>query len=275
MKDRCQQDENWINLSWRVRRVEFFNVFFLILWLLSSDSKCASDCAQQIISSEQPLFMENTNTIQNFPTSPHKPDAAPQAHNRVAEQKLSEIVVEKKATKLQALNSKARIEYFPELSQTSNTREKTAYEIKVQTPKRRQYTKSNTYNNTSTPIPNTRRLQQFLCDSAPVLSAQNPFQNYTYDESIAKILGILKAFSPVELFRNPHTAQYKAACWIIFDDEMKLTASDTMLVERYSLAVFLFHFERFEEFSAKSFCEYDERRIKCNSLGEIIGLTYG
>ena len=44
----------------------------------------------------------------------------------------------------------------------------------------------------------------------------------------------------MDVIFNTQSAQYKAACWLIYDDDRYLNASSPYLVQRYVLALFYF-----------------------------------
>ena len=78
------------------------------------------------------------------------------------------------------------------------------------------------------------------CEENPILSPTNHLNHFEYDERIDRILGVLHSLSSLELLSYPHTPQYKAACWIIFDDMSEMQVINELFIQRYIMAVFLY-----------------------------------
>ena len=69
------------------------------------------------------------------------------------------------------------------------------------------------------------------CDHMPLLSTTNRGK---------EIVSHLATISGMDILVNTQSAQYKAACWLIYDDDRSINASNSNLVQRYVLALFYF-----------------------------------
>jgi len=54
------------------------------------------------------------------------------------------------------------------------------------------------------------------------------------------ILQVISTISGMEVTRDIESPQYKAACWLIYDDLRKLNATDVNLVQRYILMLIFY-----------------------------------
>ena len=108
------------------------------------------------------------------------------------------------------------------------------------------------------------------CDAKLNLSPINSISNYTYDDRVAKILDELYSITTLEQINIPSNPAYKAACWLLYDDDLKIEPGDRFLTQRFVLAVFLFsigwHPDKIHQLSPIT-CDFD--KIKCNGDGHI------
>ena len=81
--------------------------------------------------------------------------------------------------------------------------------------------------------------QECKCCSKPVLSPFNDITGEKYDDRVAKLLDEFYKLSSYDEIHNHETPQYKAACYILFDDTTKMTILDELMLERYVLYLFL------------------------------------
>ena len=110
-----------------------------------------------------------------------------------------------------------------------------------------------------------------LCDQTPILSSVNHINNFTYDERLDRILNIFHGFLSLDVLNNPFTSEYKAACWILFDDELNISPDDELLVSRFVVATLLFSVENATKIHLPdNAC--DHISIKCNEDGFISSL---
>lgn len=107
------------------------------------------------------------------------------------------------------------------------------------------------------------------CDTIPVLSPINEVDGFIYDTRIAKILDTLYAISPLDSINQMTSPQYKAACWILYDDERKMEPDDQFLIQRYVLSMFLFAtHENALELLHWNICDYVG--FSCNDKGHVV-----
>ena len=108
------------------------------------------------------------------------------------------------------------------------------------------------------------------CDTKPNLSPINSMSNYTYDDRVAKILDELYSITTLTEINDRRNLAYKAACWLLYDDDLKIEPGDRFLTQRYAIAGFLFsidwHPDRVVHRSLET-CDFD--KIKCNDEGHI------
>ena len=113
------------------------------------------------------------------------------------------------------------------------------------------------------------------CDERPLLSPTNHLSNFVYDERIVPLIEMIHTLSHVEEVNNIYTPQYKAACWILFDDELEMSTADYFFLQRYVLAVLVSSFYPNEPIQLpKDICDHeiatcnDDRLITSIALRE-------
>jgi len=113
-----------------------------------------------------------------------------------------------------------------------------------------------------------------FCDNKPILSAMNDLNNYKFDERIANTLSILQGITSPELILNFFTPQYRSACWILFDDELRIRPESNLFVERYILALIIHNFFEYDGvLRSMATCDYEF--VQCNSGGHIQRIQLG
>lgn len=106
------------------------------------------------------------------------------------------------------------------------------------------------------------------CANLPVLSPVNAIGSFEYNSRVSKIIEILESVSPPSSMYDNSSPQYKAACWILYDDELEVSAQDKYLFERYALAVFLYSTnQNAEVLLYKDSCGFE--KIACDDEGRI------
>ena len=113
-----------------------------------------------------------------------------------------------------------------------------------------------------------------MCATKPLLTPFNPFNNSIYDDRIAQLLQFLHHLSSVKVLQDPESPQYKAACFILYDDHLTMTvASNKYLIERYALFVLFYSINWFgdEEVYSQPSCEYNG--IDCFDDGYIMTIN--
>jgi len=112
-----------------------------------------------------------------------------------------------------------------------------------------------------------------MCHQQPILTAINDFSRYSFDNRVFQILHVLQAISSLENIVSPEKAQYKAACFVLYDDTNNVAAEDPFLRQRYTLALFLFATNEAPELELpKNPCLSDE--YSCNELNEITRIDW-
>ena len=118
--------------------------------------------------------------------------------------------------------------------------------------------------------------EQGKCNERPILSPFNPFNKFQYDERIEKTLSLINAISSSTSLGNYDSPQYKAACWILFDDAANMSFESGLMVQRYILAVFLYSTisgVKIDMLLAPNTC--DSNGITCNEKGQVTNITMG
>ena len=112
-----------------------------------------------------------------------------------------------------------------------------------------------------------------LCHLLPRLSPYNILSNFQFDERVAKTMDLINSLSSVALVTEDTSPQYKAACWMIYDDVLKMSPEDKGFIERYSMAVFLFATgQPVASLLPKNICDLDE--VACDNEGFITEIQY-
>ena len=149
------------------------------------------------------------------------------------------------------------------------------YSNRIIGPRKLAFFDDNQFNN-ETSSPNEKSTNKRICDMKPDLSPTNHLNNFKFDERIEKILGVIQTLSPMNLIHNYFSHQYEAACYILFDDIIDISVDNESLIQRYSLAVFLYATNQRAEFPLpKNICNYAENKIKCNDDGIVTKLDWG
>jgi len=78
------------------------------------------------------------------------------------------------------------------------------------------------------------------CRTIPLLSPLNNISNFTFDTRVEHILSTLHSISTLMSLNDIYSPQYKAACWVLYDDKLQLDKEDNLLIQRYVFATFLF-----------------------------------
>lgn len=122
---------------------------------------------------------------------------------------------------------------------------------------------------TNTPAENKEPNVQNVCDTKPVLTPINSVNDYIYDDRVARILNVLYSITTLGSINSAGSPSYRAACWILYDDELHIDPNDPFLIQRYALAVFLFAVKYHETDMVIPFetCNFD--KIKCDDDGQI------
>ena len=83
----------------------------------------------------------------------------------------------------------------------------------------------------------------------------------------------IRSLSSYDTLSNIHTPQYKAACWILYDDVRKASVEDKLMLERYALGVILYCTNLDAEMMlVGDICDLDG--IWCDDMGHIVGIDW-
>ena len=109
------------------------------------------------------------------------------------------------------------------------------------------------------------------CEELPILSPSNHLNDFTYDERVDRTLAVIRTLSSTESLNNHDSPQYKAACWILFDDILEISTTDGLFIERYVLAVLLYStFQSEQTLLSMNTCDHEV--VTCDNNGHISGI---
>lgn len=105
--------------------------------------------------------------------------------------------------------------------------------------------------------------RELTCNLNPLLSPISERSHFLFDERASKIINVINALS---MFIG--SSQYRAACYILYDDPLQLQAEDPRLLQRYALAVLLYSTNDMAEVHlARNVCI--ENKFGCDEHGQI------
>ena len=112
------------------------------------------------------------------------------------------------------------------------------------------------------------------CRFNPLVSPINELTNFSFDDRISRVLNVIQALSNVQDINTRGSPQYKATCYILFDDLLQIEAEDRLLAQRYALAVFLFStFQHTEVLLPLDMCL--DHNFECSLEGDISHVNMG
>ena len=111
------------------------------------------------------------------------------------------------------------------------------------------------------------------CFSEPILTPINELSNYTVDDRVSKLLSVIQALSIAQDIFTPDSPQYKATCYILYDDPLQIPPEDSLLAQRYALAVFLHSTNERAELQLP-LDECVNSRFTCNEKSDIDGINW-
>ena len=113
------------------------------------------------------------------------------------------------------------------------------------------------------------------CATKPTLISFNSFNNSIYDDRIAQLIQNFQNLSSTSVLQDFESPQYKAACFIIFDDPLAMTVADgRYLTERYAIFVFFYSTNWFGNERVYSIPTCDYFGLSCNNEKYIQSLNY-
>lgn len=120
-----------------------------------------------------------------------------------------------------------------------------------------------------------RKLQEKYCDKKPILHPFNDITGNVYDQRVAGLLDVFQSVSSYTAIHDHETPQYKAACFILYDDIKQMPVENEFTVERYVLHLFLSSVNYLlngEEFPENP-CDLVSI-IDCDKKGHVTKLTF-
>jgi len=111
------------------------------------------------------------------------------------------------------------------------------------------------------------------CDDRPILAPINDVSRFAFDDRESKILNIFQALSSLEDIFAIEKSQYRATCFILYDDANFMGAEDPFLPQRYVLALFLYATNQIPELRLPME-PCTSVKFTCNDLGEITGINW-
>jgi len=114
-----------------------------------------------------------------------------------------------------------------------------------------------------------------ICPLTPILAPLNSFNGHIFDETISRKLDLIYSLSSFDDVHNPSTSQYKAACWMIYDDTHQNDVLNNNWIERYVFSVLLYAMNEVVQILPKHICDYDKTRVECDTTGQIKAIDFG
>ena len=113
--------------------------------------------------------------------------------------------------------------------------------------------------------------QNTFCSGLPILSPITDMSNFTMDERVHNILHVIHGLSSTEALDNDTSPQYKAACWILYDDELQISPGNDLMIQRYVAAV-LIYTTRDNVNAPLPMDTCDHPILRCNDEGQITSI---
>ena len=87
-----------------------------------------------------------------------------------------------------------------------------------------------------------------------------------------RIFNTIRAISSTAHLDDQLSPQYKAACWLLFDDERDISPENKFLIQRYVQAMFLFStYKDAVHALTTDFCKNDN--FQCDSKGHVTWIS--
>ena len=120
----------------------------------------------------------------------------------------------------------------------------------------------------------TNLAETFNCYDMPILSSVNNLTENVYDQRISRLLELFDSLSSHDVIHNEASPQYKAACYLLYDDVKEMNVEDELTMERYISYLFLISTERlmWGEALPSNIC--DVEGINCDINDHIIELDF-
>ena len=115
---------------------------------------------------------------------------------------------------------------------------------------------------------------QRYCHRSPFLSFIDSVYDFPWNNQTSHIMNDIRSLSSHEALSNIYTPQYKAACWLLFDDIMKASVEEELTLERYVLGVLLYSTNQYAEMMLSGhYC--DLVGVFCDDVGHVVEINWG
>ena len=114
----------------------------------------------------------------------------------------------------------------------------------------------------------------FHCYDMLVLNPINDLTGNIYNERINKLMEVFESLPSHDAIHNVVSPQYKAACFILYDDVKEMKVEDELTIERCILYLFFLSTELFTwgQSLPSNFC--DNNVVWCDHDGHILALDF-
>ena len=114
----------------------------------------------------------------------------------------------------------------------------------------------------------------YRCENRPYISPINEHSKFTFDDRVAKTLSVIQALSDTADIFAKGSGQYKASCYILYDDPLRMNPESNLFAERYAIALLMYSTKEMAEVELmKHHC--DNPQLECDEEGFIIGINLG
>lgn len=113
-----------------------------------------------------------------------------------------------------------------------------------------------------------------LCENRPYISPINDFSRFQFDDRVSKTLSVLQALSDTAEIFAKGSSQYKATCYVLYDDPLKKSPESPLFAERYAAALLFYATNQNAETRLlENHC--DSPQFTCNDEGYITSINLG
>jgi len=149
----------------------------------------------------------------------------------------------------------------------------THFDITVDNPLQRII--SSGQNQTYFRISKDRMGHKQICPFTPILSSSNLVNTFVFNDKTTQKFDMIYSISSFDDVHNRNTAQYKAACWMIYDDINDDVAIDGNWLQQYIFLVLLHSTHQETDILPANLCDYDENRVECEVDGFLKSINFG
>ena len=264
-KQSNRSDEIWRDkISWRMRRVEFIIciqalIFFIYLFnnLYMVVDRPASTNSPIIHQIRDVTIDRTTHLAPPLTSNQSKP-----THTVPKETSISPVYRSKqqKSRNFERMRRNTKL-LLPTLENSELIKQPTATTRKKTTHLDQLVTR-----NLKVSILNHKK--ESFCDDLPNLAPISYITSFEYDERVSRMMDIISSASSKDALNRVGASEYKAACWILFDDELQIPAEDEQMLERYAIAELLYATNQDPNIVLPlNTCDYS--KVSCNDKGHI------